>query len=272
VVANTAPARGTVQGMFLERRHEPRPLIYQPAKLGLIWSAKGACTKVVAWHFKMAGLLHAARFYHEWPHEFREKFLYESVTYRRWVESVNVDEYLWVQFVRDPVKRAISSYRHCLLYGYADELISKALERPVSNKTGYSLIDFLTYLSSSDLNGPCDIHVKYQCHPLSERAVVINIDTEDMFAAMNRIESRLNLHQTEFAKHPVFKRIDDVHNARPSVNGVFDPQIALTAKDTRNNWPITDANLPREIREWIESVYRKDVELVSKDRKPAACA
>jgi hypothetical protein len=240
---------------------EPRPLIFSPGNLGIIWSAKSACTKVVAWYFKLNNLLHAANFYDDWPHKYREEVLYRSDVYRRWLAAAGLEGIRWVQFGRDPVKRALSSYRHNLRYGYADPLIGGAIGRRIERDTGYSLNEFLSYLEQQDLFGKCDIHVKSQVHLLTQYAEVINIDRVDMHTFMNKIESELGFPITDFGHHPKFRSIDDSHNARTSSFRQIDPDRRLTRIEAGGLWPLTVDTVPKETLSRIKTIYSKDIDV-----------
>lgn len=238
---------------------EPRPLVHMPSQIGLIWSAKSACTKVILWHFKICGLLGAAQFYDPWPHKFREEVLYNARVYQNWLKETARKELTWYQFFRDPVRRALSSYRHNVLYRYADENISRHIGQKVDGESGLSLNEFLTYLEQIDVTGPCDIHVKSQVHPLSDRAALFNIDEIDMYEAMNAIEEKHGLARTDFAAIPVFRRIDAQHNAKPDEGIGFDPDRRFVAEEASGAWPVTVQNLDAITVRRIAKIYEKDI-------------
>ncbi|MGE0653919.1 MAG: hypothetical protein AB7P12_19555, partial [Alphaproteobacteria bacterium] len=59
--------------LMLDPRQEPRPLLLGEGKIGIVWSAKSACTTVLLWYLWHRDLLHAARAHHNWPHRFRNE-------------------------------------------------------------------------------------------------------------------------------------------------------------------------------------------------------
>jgi hypothetical protein len=249
--------------LLSQRIYEPRPLLFFPKNLGIIWSAKSACTKVVAWYFKMNNLLHAANFYHDWPHKYREEVLYQSDVYQRWLSKADAATIRWVQFGRDPVRRTLSSYRHNLRYGYADPLIGGSIGRRVDRDTGYSLNEFLRYLEKQDLFGKCDIHIKAQVHPLTKDARIINIDNTNMYESMNQIEDEIGIPKTDFAQHPKFRSIDDTHNARTLTSGYIDPEQRFSRAEAGGAWPITVETVPVDIVSRIKNLYSIDVDVFS---------
>lgn len=246
---------------MLDRTFEPRPLVFKHREFGVIWSAKSACTKVVSWYLKLTGLLHAAEFYHTWPHRFREDVLYNSAIYQRWVTLLpDPSTYDWYQFHRDPVKRALSAYRHNVLHPYAHHHLSREIGREVTTQSGFSLNEFLKYLTSMNVYGNTDIHIKSQVHPFSQFGTMINLDKVDMFEAMHAIEKKHDLQPTEFDRYPVFSRIDSIHNATSAEAPEFDPDRAYNAMDASGAWPVNDKVIDEETRAKIVEIYQKDVD------------
>jgi hypothetical protein len=238
-------------------------LILPTSKLGIIWSPKCACTKVVLWYFKMTGLLDAALFYHPWPHNYRMNVLYASDQYTRWVKTADWKNFTWYQFCRDPVKRALSSYRHSLGQGHADERISRALQRPASNVQGYSLEEFLRYLEIERLAGPCDPHVKFQTQELSKSVPVkiINIDEVDMLEQMNVIERQHGLPITNFSSIKAFES-DEKRRAKIGTQGAFSLSRMLTREDARGTWPLEASMLDAATIERIKRIYARDMKFI----------
>jgi hypothetical protein len=238
-------------------------LVLPTSKLGIIWSPKCACTKVVLWYFKMTGLLEAALFYHPWPHNYRMNVLYASDQYTRWVKTADWKNFTWYQFCRDPVKRALSSYRHSLGQGHADERISRALQRPASNVQGYSLEEFLRYLEIERLAGPCDPHVKFQTQELSKSVPVkiINIDEVDMLEQMNVIERQHGLPITNFSSIKAFES-DEKRRAKIGTHGAFSLSRVLTREDARGTWPLEASMLDTATIERIKRIYARDMKFI----------
>ena len=82
------PDRADLTELLRQLEHDPRPLLFGPGKLGIIWSAKAACTTLLLWYLWRCDLLQAARAYDAWPHKFRQHKLYASDTYRAWAAEV----------------------------------------------------------------------------------------------------------------------------------------------------------------------------------------
>jgi hypothetical protein len=241
-------------------------------EIGIIWSAKCACTKVLLWYFQLIGLLDAALFYNHWPHRYRIDVLYNSQRYRKWQETSNWQQFTWYQFCRDPVKRLLSSYRHNLGHGYADDRISQALGRRVSYVDGYSLDEFLRYLEAQDM-ASAEVHVRLQYNPVSERTAVkvINIDEADMLREMNAIEREHGLPLTDFASLGAFAK-DDRRNAKISVRQRYSPDDVLTRSDAKGAWPVEASILDAVTVERIKRLYARDVAFIYGNRGGAVAA
>src|SRR5262245_22586874 len=162
---------GPLAALMLDPKREPRPLLFGPGQHGVIWSAKSACTTVLLWYLWQCDLLQAALFYNRWPHRFRNSVLLRSATYRTWASEVDVKSWSWLRVIRDPSKRAVSSYRHALKFGYANEAISESLRRPVDHRDGFSFELFLDHLAGINI-ATCNIHHRLQVHPIEERIAV----------------------------------------------------------------------------------------------------
>lgn len=241
---------------------DSQTLIDPEHNIGVIFSAKCACTKVVLWYFKLIGLLNAAMFFDGFAHNYRNKVLYSSHQYLNWMLASDWRGLNWYQFCRDPVKRALSSYRHNLNFGYADHTISRTLGKEVSHLRGYSLVEFLHYLEKVDLT-KCDIHVKLQRHQISEHVhvTVINIDEVDMLEAMNAIERQHGLPVMDLATDGRF-RMDDHRRANIALTQEYSPTDVLSKTDAGGVWPVDSSILDSKTVEWIQRIYARDMEFI----------
>lgn len=246
-------------------RANPRPLYHHPRRLLVVFSAKSACTSVVQWYLKLCGLLPAARFYHPWPHRYRVEVLYKSQRFETWLNHFNPADVRTVQFVRDPVKRCLSSYRHALRFGFADRKMSRALWRRVNHHKGFSLDFFLAYLEKTGVGPNADVHFRTQLHPIMGFVNIekINVDDHDLFEELNRLESEMNLKPTDFANHPAFQRIVRRHVAPQRANRVADEATVLTREDARTEWPDLGSRIAPETVERIRRIYARDVAFIA---------
>lgn len=240
---------------------KPRPMVNPIDGYGVIWAAKSACSSVALWHFSRLKMLEAAMFYHPAPHKFRAEVVEKSHTYRKWLERGDPREIKWYWVVRDPVNRALSSFRHNIRFGYDDDRISEALGRVIKCADGYSFNDFLTYLESIDVHSQqTDFHVRSQQHRLMKFMPVraLNIDVMTLEGAMNMIEAELGLDITEFANLKGLEWLASKHHATYTSAQRADCDTILNADMARQEWPFTRSSLDEQALARLKEVYAAD--------------
>ena len=247
---------------LLDPLRDPRPLLFGPGRLGIIWSAKSACTTLLLWYLWHCGLLEAARFYSGWPHEFRYRVLYDSQTYRSWADQVEPAGWAWLRVVRDPFRRAVSSYRHALRHGYEDARMTRVLSRPVDRNAGFSFELFLDYLGRIDIAG-CNLHHRQQWHPIEALVTpgeVLNVDKQDMMEALRRIDATFAApKEPAEALSRAVAAIAPHHHARASNAEGDQASTAFTARDASDAWPAHEAFLNDTTRAKITAIYAVDL-------------
>ena len=253
--------RAGLAELLLEPSRDPRPLLFGPGRLGIIWSAKSACTTVLFWYLWHCNLLQAARFYGAWPHNFRNRVLYSSETYRAWAAQADATGWSWLRIVRDPFTRAVSSYRHALRHGYEDAKMARILQRPIDGKDGYSFEQFLDYLLRIDI-ATCNLHHRLQFHPVEELVTpsrIVNIGKHDLMACLSEIDATLEL-PTEPAA-ALLKAIAEIaehHHARESAVGQDHAATRFTTPEAWGEWPANRHFLNESTRDKIARIYATD--------------
>jgi hypothetical protein len=179
----------------------PGPIVDSRNKLVLLWSAKSGCTFAVKWMFSHMGLLEEAAAYHPWIHKYRTEQLYYSRRHIAAVEDFcnSPSSYRFVRFVRQPFRRAVSSYIHALRCGYEDSKISAYLGVDVHKTSRFSFREFVRYLASIDLTS-CEVHHRLQTHPLERHltpgsSFLVNIGHS--MESLPKLEAFLGLPQTD---------------------------------------------------------------------------
>ena len=179
----------------------PSPIVDERNKLVLLWSAKSGCTFAVKWLFSHMGLLEEALAYHAWVHNYRVEKLYPSDRHKAAVQAFCASPVTFriVKVVRNPFKRAVSSYVHAATCGYEDDQIATFLGRTVDKTIGFSFREFIQYLGSTDLSA-CNVHHRLQTRPLERHytfgsSFLINLDYS--MQALPRLEQYLCLPQTD---------------------------------------------------------------------------
>jgi hypothetical protein len=252
----------------------PQPLYLHPARLLLIWSPKCACTQVVLWFFKQCGLLEAAEFYHRWPHQFRVDVLRKSQGYKAWVEAADPTEVTAVQFGRSPIGRALSSYRHVLKWGLADQHMTQVLGRRIDHREGFRLTTLLSYLEALDHLEQVDTHLRPQARYASRVTApeIVLVDREDLYAVLNRIERTHGLPETDFAAHPAFARVESDRRVQPGDRDRWTPETVLCRRHAWESWPAAAARLDASTRARIARIYADDMNLLGLAAEQPAAA
>jgi hypothetical protein len=249
----------------------PVPLVHWPKRFALIWSAKAGCTQALLWFLAQCDLLRAAAYYSYWPHNFREQVLYRSETYQSWLADCDPAELRWVRVIRDPFKRAVSSYRHILLTTYEDSQIGAHLGRPVTSASGYSFREFLSYIKTKNL-ASCDVHYCQQYSSIEKYVspIVINIDRVDIVCALYELGNifnlpRLSRYEVRFLRDEAM-RVAKLHNAPRNGRGAVDASNQrFSAEMGLDAWPDYLEFATDETREAVSSLYATDHRVYKSD-------
>lgn len=235
------------------------PLVDFDKKLGLIWSAKSACSLSVLWFFAVTGHIQAAWALAKWPHKYRGEVFNGLQFAAAEHNSLASADTKWVRVMRDPFKRAVSSYRHFLLFDLERAEADAFFGEPV-NERGLSFEEFLAYLETRDIN-QCDIHLRQQWVTGEEcclQPVMINADTSD-------VESILfGILKPDDESMKIFYECKDwlfpLHNARieemPDINSSY----ILKRKRILKKWPGFAAFDNVTTRKMVGKIYHEDYE------------
>ncbi len=238
------------------------PLLDPQGRFVVLFSPKSACSSVVIWFFHQLGLADEARAYGEWPHEYRLKRFYKREDYLAARASSRPEQVQVLKVVRDPLRRAVSSFRHALGLGYANAAIRQALGIDVETQ-GLSFRQFIDFLETENL-ATCDPHHRRQWHPLEAvRAPdqLINIDRGDLFAGLNAFEARLGLPATDFTQLHWLHELQATR-VPEAMDGQIDAlySLPLTVEQARQGpWP--DQLLAADARQRLEHLYGRDIAL-----------
>lgn len=235
------------------------PLIHPRHRFVVLFFAKSACTSVVIWYLHTMGLLEGARSYSRWPHDFRIDRLYKRAEDREARASLRMSQVTVLKVVRDPLERAVSSFRHALATGYARESILAALGIDTAAR-GLSFERFIDFLEREDLQA-CDPHHALQWHPverLRRPDVVINVSRGDLFAGLNDFERRLGMPVTDFS---ALRWIHELQASREAPTGETEGdtyrQVLTQRHALQGPWPRT--LLTSEARRRLGKLYARDL-------------
>lgn len=239
---------------------DPRPLIDGPEKIGIFWSAKSGCTAVLLWFYQRIGKKEDALSFSSWPHDYRERVLYPSPEYQEWLATCDVDKTRWLRVIRDPYKRAVSSFRHAVQFGYMDKHLAPFLEHPVGHaSTGISFKEFLMFLKNRGTYH--DIHNFPQRHALEEfmpNLFVLNIDNVPLSEGLSNFEKYSELDPVEKHQGPLITPVGVDHRAKTFATDENYFARRMTKKDTTEAWPVSEAFLNAEARDLVQQIYAVD--------------
>ena len=256
-------------GLLKAVRQQPNPLYYHPKRILFIWTPKCACTNILWWYFWHCGLSHAAAFYHPWPHRFRMHVLRHSATYQNWLNQIQPKETRAIQFVRDPINRCISSYRHALRTDFIWDHIQSVMKERVSPETGFSLQFFLDYLNKYGVTGDIDVHCRSQV-PMARKFFdieIVDVDNFDLFAVFDKIEDQMNMSKSDIENDRRLQKINERHNAKKQDVQSVDETTVFTRSDAINAWPDLASHISNRAREYISEIYKADYKFISERPK-----
>ena len=258
---DAAAGRAPLAELLLKLERDPRPLLFGPGRLGIIWSPKSACTTVLLWYLWHCDLLQAALSHSSWPHAFRKRVLYGSDIYQAWTAEVSASGWSWLRVIRDPFVRAVSSYRHALRHGYEDRKMARVLRRPVDSQVGYSFEQFLDYLLRIDIT-TCNVHHRQQVHPVEALIAptqTINIEKQDLMACLGKIDEFLPPpQQPAAALEAAIAGIAASHHARETALGGDHAAAPFATAQAWGEWPPHRHFLDPSTRGKIATIYAAD--------------
>ena len=247
------------KSLFASRTHlnqSPVALMFPPRGVGLIWSAKSACTTSILWYFAIAGLLKEALAYDPWPHNYRQKVLPDSAHYRAWLMNADPRKLAWVRVIRNPYKRAVSSFRHVLRYSHNNNSFQD-LGLDLSQDS-LSFDSFLSRIESVDITN-CNNHYRQQFHPLEQSirpARVINADREPLLDAL--LDFATPTQDVRLDLDAEISRISSFHHAHRSLNHEDFSAYPFSISNVSQDWPEYESFLNDSTRRKIERIYAAD--------------
>lgn len=204
--------------------HAVAPLHAAGFPVVVCWSAKAGCTTALKWFLHHTGRLDEALAFDRWPHHYRSRVLTQPLD--RYVEdcvaALRRGDLEVVKVVRDPARRAVSSYIHFVRmgvdpgwrHGIDDWKRSVGLGR----QPGLSFEQFLSFvIDQRRADGPLDVHFQPQWMPGWDRHVDRIIPLEGLAAGLAEIEAR--------------------HGLPPTDIGDFSESRHHNAPDARHRWP-----------------------------------
>lgn len=254
-------------------RRRPQPLIDAQRRTVISWSPKAACTRVLIWYYQRTELLNEALAYHRWPHKHRNEVLYKSRCHldsEKQLIREGTSAWDYVKVVRDPVKRCISSYRHALKTGYADQSMSQTLGREVNHRHGFSYETFLEYLRKIDLSS-CNPHHRFQTHPVDKiifhRTWLIDIDEKDLDSELASIDELHGVNdgtQQQLVTDFLRKDTQRYANSESQSESLDSDQWLKPLKNSdTEHWPKQALENTTEATHIVRELYQRDCKTIS---------
>lgn len=171
------------------------------------WSAKAGCTTVLRWFLHHVGLLEAAEAFHAWPHEYRQRVLMRPLGdyMARCTAALRRGDTQVIKVVRDPARRAVSSYLQLIRMGEEGtrKIGVESWKRRVGlgRQAGLSFEQFLRFVIDKRLAGaPLDVHLESQSQPVWDDFVDRVIMLESLAAGLAEIEDRHGLPRADVSR------------------------------------------------------------------------
>jgi hypothetical protein len=215
------------------------------------------------WFFGHSNLLEAQGQYNIFPHNYRMDVLFQSESYLRGLHEAPVTEAAWVRVIRDPYKRAVSSFQQSLTNAYNDRAVSDFVGRHVDEHSGYSFREYIEHLLHRDIT-TCNPHEHPQRHSIEDVVQplrIVNIDTGDLWRELRLFEIEAGVPPMNSRNRRLLKseaaRVSEFHHTRR--------EPMLGAADVRSNrgtlltvWPSYADYLTEELRAHIRAIYHVD--------------
>ncbi|TMU87704.1 sulfotransferase family protein [Bacillus sp. BHET2] len=236
------------------RKNYRTPLYHQNFPLLLLWSPKAGCTTFARWFFFQIGLLEKALAYHPSIHVYKGAVHFKQKNYLdSYSSGFTINKKTTYKLIRDPYKRAVSSYftiaNYCYSNGLPNSPMNKDKDRilsmyyPHSSYKGISFKQFLYYLSKvgSDYT-IVDGHIAKQYCLEEEYLDPKLIRLENFNQVIKRLEEKYKLlsspdhvltsphsfktkmTQTEFNSNTILTPEQLIHGPLPNAECLFDEE------------------------------------------------
>lgn len=233
------------------------PLVDFDRKIGLIWTARSACSLSVLWYYAITGQIEDAVNFNPWPHKFRQKKLNQIIIEKAKSSPLKTQDITWVRVMRDPFKRAISSYRHFVKHLIEEEKVD-ALFGIKTRELGLSFEEFLQYLSTTQIQ-MCDLHFRQQwcdAEEFCQKVKIINADRSDLKKSLlgQMVPDQKNLNI--FEEREIY--INKIHVSKISNIQNLNSKTKITKQQIADGWPEEKAFDNKYTRALVRKIYAED--------------
>ena len=180
------------------------PLCREDFPVIVSWSPKSGCTTILKWFLAQNNLLDEASQYSDWVHDYRQNKLCFGKSYKEmcmhYFTEKTATKYI-IKVIRDPYKRAVSSYLHLLRYGIltrdwpvVTEVESWKEINGLVHQKGLSFKQFLLFIVDQKLRGrTLDPHLEQQYDKTQDPRVNQFVKIENISVELEALEKRFLL-------------------------------------------------------------------------------
>jgi hypothetical protein len=232
---------------------ETLPLYHENFPIILFWNPKCGCTSLIKWFYHQIGHLQNALEYSKWVHEYREQIFERQPNYQKKLHNEILygkkDRY---KLVRNPYKRAVSSYLAALLVPAILEQIAPG------RKNGLTFKEFLYRLKEISVEREkVNSHIALQYAKGEELLIPNYIKLEEFNTEIKNIEKRYNL-----LASPLNDIIKSPHHVSHIMNDSLKESFAdtnmLSAVLANSGFPPYQNFYDSVTKQLVNEIYEKD--------------
>lgn len=246
------------------------PLYNEEFPVVLLWSQKAGCTSLVKWFFFQIGLLDEAINYHPWIHNYENEVYIKKNNYNKEVKKILLNSNMEViKLVRDPYKRAVSSFLELSHEGplkieshfaYKEwRRIREIIYNDKNSVMGISFKQYLYYLKEvgvdvDSING----HFAQQYIEGEEQFVTKYIYLEDFDNEIRELEKKYCLKTS-----PLIDITNSGHHRAKKMKESEDYSNVIITEETfyKENPPTYTSFYNDETLALVEEIFKKDIEV-----------
>jgi hypothetical protein len=224
------------------------PLFHKKFPLIIFWTPKSGCTTMVKWFFFQIGLLQRAKKCHTFVHKFRIKKFQKQKNYRAELrKELEASKKYTVKLVRNPYRRAVSSFLHVISH--------KRLMKDIGLKgeEGISFKQFLYHMKRIGVKDS-NPHVAQQYVENEEKLIKEYIYLEKFNESIKKLEKKYNLSNAPFKKIILSKH----HKAEKMIKKGEYSDVIITKEMFKSGLPTYESFYDKETQSLVAKLYEKD--------------
>ncbi|MCF6136637.1 sulfotransferase family 2 domain-containing protein [Pseudalkalibacillus berkeleyi] len=232
----------------------PIPLFAKNFPIIFFWNPKCGCTSLIKWFFFQQGLLQKATDYSPIIHSYRLNVIEKQNNHTQ-----NIIEHLLsgdkdvYKLVRNPYKRAVSSFFHAIMNKNIMDSIAPGV------KNGISFKEFLYRLKENGVErGKVNAHMVQQYVNGEELFLNKYIQLENFVTSIRTIEKQYNL-----SSSPINSLIKSPHHITQKMNESDNrtyPDVKMSIESINQPLPPYENLYDQEAMDLVKTIYKMDFE------------